>query len=115
MLGNYLTFDGKQFPNPQPPTMDIATVENVTTSEAGNDLVVVIRPAKRSWSFTFNLSPLKKEVLKALCQKESVQMTYMGAPYRVRIRDYSEQLVEGSEWLRNVDGLYTCTVKVMEF
>ena len=115
MLGNYLSFDGKVFPNPQPPTMDITTIENVTTSEAGTDLIVVIRPAKRSWSFTFNLSPLQKEVLKALCQEESVQMTYMSTPYRVRIRDYSEHLVEGSEWLRSVDGLYNCTVKVTEF
>lgn len=115
MLGNYITFDNVAFPNPQPPTMTAKTIENVSTSEAGTDLVVVVRPAKHSWSFTFNLSYLMKERLRVLCQKESVSMTYMGVIYTVRLRDFTEALVEGSEWLRNVDGLYTCTVNVTEF
>ena len=115
MLGNYINFDNVAFPNPQPPTMTSRTIENVSTSEAGTDLVVVVRNSKREWSFTFNLSYLMKERLRILCQHESVQMTYMGNIYTVRLRDFTEALVEGSEWLRNVNGLYTCTVKVTEF
>ena len=115
MLGYYLKFNNVAFPNPEPPTMNISAIENVNQSEAGTDLVVVVRAAKREWSFNFNLSYLMKERLKLLCQQESVEMEYMGNTYQVRLRDFSESLVEGSEWLRNLDGLYTCSVKVTEF
>lgn len=115
MLGYYLAFNNVEFPNPLPPTMSIKTIENVNTSEAGTDLVVVIRPAKRSWSFSFNLSYAKKELLRQYCTREKITMTYMGNNYTVRLRDFSEKLVEGSEWLRSVDGLYECTVTVTEF
>lgn len=115
MLGNYLAFNGVEFPNPLPPTMQIKTIENVNTSEAGTDLVVVVRPAKRSWSFNFNLSYTKKELLRQYCTREKVNMTYMGNTYVVRLRDFSEKLVEGSEWLRSVDGLYECSVNATEF
>ena len=115
MLGNYLAFNDVEFPNPLPPTMQIKTIENVNTSEAGTDLVVVVRPAKRSWSFNFNLSPTKKTLLQELCAREKVTMTYMGNTYTVRLRDFSEKLVEGSEWLRSVNGLYECSVTVTEF
>lgn len=115
MLGNYLKFNNVTFPNPKPPTMDVKTIENVTRSEAGTDLVVVVRPAKRSWKFIFNLSPIKKEVLRQLCLEEQVTMTYMGSTYTVRIRDYSESLVEGSEWMTQVNGLYEVSVSVTEY
>ena len=114
MLGNYLLFNNVTFPNPLPPTMSITTIETVNTSEAGTDLVTVVRPAKRSWAFTFQLSPEKKELLRQYCTREKVNMTYMGNTYVVRVRDFTEALVEGSEWLRNIDGLYTCTVNVTE-
>lgn len=115
MLGNYLTFNGATFPNPIAPTKTAKTIENVSQSEAGTDLVVVVRSAKRSWSMTFNLSPTKKNVLEALCLEESVTMVYMGSTYTVRLRDYTEKLVENSEWNGTVDGLYECSVSVTEF
>lgn len=115
MLGYYLTFDGKQFPNPLPPSMSMKAIETVTESEAGTDLVIVTRAGKRTWDFTFELSYTTKERLKALCLKEKVTMVYMGTSYTVRLRDYTEQLVQGSEWLRTVNGLYTCTVKVTQY
>ena len=115
MLGNYLLFNNVEFPNPLPPTMSIKTIENVNQSEAGTDLVVVVRPAKRTWSFSFNLSYAKKELLRQYCTREKTTMTYMGNNYTVRLRDFSEKLVEGSEWLRSVDGLYECSVTVTEF
>lgn len=115
MLGNYLSFNNVVFPNPLPPTMAIKTIENVSTSEAGTDLVTVVRPAKRSWNFSFNLSPEKKELLRQYCTREKVNMTYMGTTYVVRVRDFSEKLVEGSEWLSTTEGLFECTVTVTEF
>lgn len=115
MLGNYLKFNNEVFPNPITPTKTSKTLENVSQSEAGTDLVVVIRPSKMAWQFKFNLSPGKKEKLEALCQEESTTMEYMGNTYTVRVRDYQENLVEGSECLSSVNGLYECSVKVTEF
>lgn len=115
MLGDYLKFNNEVFPNPITPTKSSKTLENVSQSEAGTDLVVVIRPSKKTWSFKFNLSPGKKAILESLCEDESTTMIYMGNTYTVRVRDYQEQLVEGSEWLNTVEGLYECSVKVTEF
>ena len=42
-------------------------------------------------------------------------MTYMGTTYTVRLRGFQDGLVENSEWARNTDGLFTVSVKAMEF
>lgn len=115
MLGDYLKFNEVSFPNPITPTRSSKTVENVVQSEAGTDLVCVVRPSKNTWTFNFNLSPGKRDILKGLCEDESTQMFYMGSTYKVRVRDFSEKLVEGSEWLSSTNGLFTCSVKVTEF
>ncbi len=115
MLGNYLTFNDTVFPNPIGPKRTVKTLENVSQSEAGTDLVVVIRPAKNSWSFKFNLSKKTRDILEALCKDESTTMVYMGKTYTVRVRNFKEDLVEGSEWSSKVDGLYECSCDVTEF
>lgn len=115
MLGNYLTFNGKVFPNPVSQKRNSKTVENVSQSEAGTDLVCVVRPSKNLWSFSFNLSPAKRAVLESLCEDESTTMIYQGVTYTVRVRDFQEELVEGSEWLTSTEGLFKCSVKVTEF
>lgn len=115
MLGNYLQFNGENFPNPLTPTRNSKTVENVNQSEAGTDLVCVVRASKNTWKFSFQLTPYTQSTLLQLCKAESVQMTYMGVTYKVRVRNYSEKLVEGSEWLEAVNGLYECSVDITEF
>lgn len=115
MLGKYLKFNNETFPNPITPSMSSKTIENVSQSEAGTDLVCVVRASKKSWPFSFNLSKGKRDILEALCEYESTQMTYMGKTYTVRVRNFKDKLVEGSEWLPSVDGLYECSVDVTEF
>lgn len=115
MLGDYLKFNEVTFPNPVSSSRSSKTLENVSQSEAGTDLVCMIRSSKNIWSFTFNLSPGKRDILKGLCEDESTQMEYMGSIYTVRVRDFSEKLVEGSEWLSSTNGLFVCSVKVTEF
>lgn len=115
MLGYYLEFNNEAFPNPITPTMSSKTLENVSTSEAGTDLVTIIRSSKKSWSFSFNLTSAKRDILKGLCQQESTTMTYMGVNYTVRVRNYQEKLVENSEWVDRSEGLYQCSVSVTEF
>jgi len=115
MLGYYLQFNGVQFPNPKTPSRSQKTIENVSQSEAGTDLVCVVRAAKNTWSFSFNLSSKTRDILKAICQQESTSMTYMGTTYTVRVRDFKEKLVENSEWVTRSEGLYECSVNVTEF
>ena len=115
MLGNYLKFNNEIFPNPISSSKTSKTLENISQSESGTDLVTVIRPSKQTWTFSFNLTPAKKNLLQEICKEESTSMFYQGKTYQVRVRDYSEQLVEGSEWLSAVDGLFSCSVKVTEF
>ena len=117
MLGKYLTIDGKSFPNPLPSsTHSMDAVENVSQSEAGTDLIVFTRAEKNAWNMNFNLTYHSKEVLKAICKKPKVTMIYMGNTYTVRVRNFSERLVEGSEWLQAApNGLYEVSVKVTEY
>ena len=115
MLGYYLKFNGADFPNPASVSMTSDMIENVSQSEAGTDLVTMVRPSKKTWNFTFNLSSAKKDVLKGLCLLEYVTMVYMGTTYTVRLRGYQDNLVENSEWAANTDGLFTVSVKAMEF
>ena len=115
MLGYYLKFNNESFPNPETPTRSQKTIENVSQSEAGTDLVCVVRAAKNYWSFTFKLSSMKRDILKAICQQEQTSMTYMGTTYTVRVRDFKEKLVKDSEWVALSEGLYECSVNVTEF
>jgi len=115
MLGNYLKFNDNTFPNPIQAKENSKTLENVSNSEAGTDLVVVIRNSKKTWDFSFDLSKGKRDVLENICKEEATTMSYKGQSYTVRVRDFSSQLVEGSEWLLSADGLYKCSVKVTEY
>lgn len=115
MLGNYLKFNNKTFPNPIQPTENSNSIENVSNSEAGTDLVVVVRSSKKTWNFSFDLSKAKRDILEGICKEESTTMLYQGKTYTVRVRDFSCQLVEGSEWLAAAEGLYKCSVKVTEY
>lgn len=115
MLGEYLKFNNVVFPKPIAPTMASKTLENVSTSEAGTDLVCIIRASKKSWNFKFNLTAPKKDIIKALCADETVSMYYMGTTYTVRIRDYSERFIDGSEYLTRTNGLFEVSVKVTEY
>ena len=115
MLGNYLKFNGTTFPNPTSAQMTSKTIENVQTSEAGSDLVVVVRSSKKAWSLSFNLTSRTKEILKGICQEESTTMYYMGISYTVRVRDFQEKLAPNSEWVKTSEGLFECSVKVTEY
>lgn len=115
MLGNYLSFDSATFPNPIAPTKTMNPVETVTQSEAGTDLVVVARSAKHTWNMAFELSYEKKTKLESVCKKNKVTMVYQGKTYYVRVRNYQEKTVDGSEWLSNANGLYQVSVNVTEY
>jgi hypothetical protein len=115
MLGNYLKFNNNTFPNPVSVTRSSKTIENVSQSEAGTDLVCVVRAVKESWSMSFNLTSRTRDILKEICKEESTSLYYMGNTYTVRVRDFQEKLVQDSEWVSTSEGLYQVTVKITEF
>jgi hypothetical protein len=115
MLQNYLKFNNVYFPNPVKSDSSQMTVEQVKQSEAGTDLVILVRASKLKWNFTFNLTPATRNLLKEICKRESVTMNYMNTDYTVRVRDYKETLQAGSEWSQDVDGLWVCTVTVTQY
>ena len=116
MLGNYLSFDDKVFPNPiSEPLKSANPVETVVLSEAGTDLVVMSRSAKHAWNFSFELSSERKAELAEICKKLKVTMVYQGVSYKVRVRNYQERTVSGSEWLSNANGLYRVSVNVTKY
>ena len=115
MLGEYLKFNNVEFPRPTSNSMSSKTIENVTQSEAGDDLVTMVRSSKKSWSFSFNLTSGKKDILEALCEDEYTMMYFCGRTYKVRVREFQQKLENGSEWLTRTDGLFTCSVKVTEY
>lgn len=115
MLGDYLKFNDVIFPRPRSNSMQSKTVENVTQSEAGDDLVTIVRNSKKSWSFSFDLTSKTKDFLEALCKDEYTMMYFCGQTYKVRVRDFQQNLIEGSEWLTRTEGLFTCSVKVSEY
>ena len=115
MLGNYLKFNSTEFPNPTSCSMTSSTIENVSQSEAGTDLVCIVRNSKRKWSMSFDLTSGKRDTLRALCQAESTQMYYMGTTFTVRVRDFKEQLAKDSEYVTRSEGLFKCSVNITEF
>jgi hypothetical protein len=115
MLGKYLSFNDVTFPNPIGPSQTSNPVETVVVSEAGTDLVVMSRASKSAWNFSFELSAAKKNELKAISRQAKTKMVYQGVTYFVRVRNFQEKLVEGSEWLKNIDGLFQVSVTVTEY
>ena len=113
--GDYLKFNGVIFPRPISPSRTSKTIENVNQSEAGTDLITIVRTSKNSWNFTFNLTSRTRDFLLSLCSDESTVMLYQGVSYNVRVRDFNEKFVDGSEWIDRTNGLFVCSVKVTEF
>ena len=75
MLGNYLKFNNETFPNPTSPSMASKTLENVSQSEAGTDLVCIVRPSNKSWTVKFTLTSGKAETRTDGLYEVSVKVT----------------------------------------
>lgn len=118
MLGKFIKIDDEQFPNPVPGTFNDALypVENLFTSEDGQQLSNVVRLNRRGWSATFNCTEYMKNRIKDKCMKPSCTCVIDDISMSGRLRTSSpSNLVAGSEYTPETNGLWVVSVTFEEF
>lgn len=111
---NYVNLNGVALPNPESWQIKYTHLENVKQSEAGNDLGIVTRLNKRTFSATFNCTSYGADKLKAICSLTTCVLNYRGESIEVRPRLSVDKLQPGSEYLSNTDGLFVVSLALTE-
>lgn len=110
MLGRkFILIDGVQLPTPtQGPKITMKNLESVMTSEAGTDLVDVIRLEKKSIACTFQTTSLWKKKLEDIGKEPTVYFQ-MGqdTAFLVRPRVTKVDMFNDSHIVDGTDGLWT--------
>ena len=115
MLGKgFLSINGTAIPNPVDFDIDFEAIENVLTSEAGTDLVNVVRLNKRTFSGTWNLSSNWLGQFQSFANSRLVTLTYLGVDYSCRARGFSAKLVENSARTHGTDGLWEVSLDFIQ-
>lgn len=116
MLGAcFLTIDGVGIPNPVSFSESYESVENVNQSEAGTDVVSVVRLGKLVLDCTWNASSFLKHKLENYSTINSVTVRYNGITRHMRMRDYSASLKEGSaRSIESSNGLWSVSATLTE-
>lgn len=115
MLGSgFITINTKTY-TPTTFSYKSRAIENILTSEAGTDLVNVVRLKK----YTFELSwegityDLMTE-LEAYCYQNFVTFVWKGTSYSCRAREGSMNMIDRSWKYKNSDGLWNFTMTLTE-
>lgn len=118
MLGRkYLIANGERLPTPTTPIkIKKKNRENVITSEAGTDIVDIIRLQKRTVTCSFQVSSRWKKKLEDLADETTV---FLGIgttelPFKCRPRMTSCDLFDGSQEVAGTDGLWTISMTFEE-
>lgn len=115
MLGKrYLSINGTPIPNPISFKISHDEDETINLSEAGTELVRVRRLDKKKFSGTWNLTSFWLKKFEGWCTSNSVTLTYQGRDYTCRMRDYTPQLVENSEYTETSEGLWKISPTLTE-
>lgn len=117
MLGRkFIKVDGVRLPSPTSgPKNKPKDYENVMTSEAGTDLVDVIRLQKKNISCTFQVSSFWKAKLEAICNESTVSVQIgTDTAFTCRPRLTSCDMYQDSHLVDGTDGLYTMTINFLE-
>lgn len=114
MLGKYISINSTVLPNPTSFRMDEETIENVFQSEAGTDIVAVIRTGKRKASATFQVGSFWLEKLRSFSRSASQPVVIDGTSMTMRIRSFSADLLPNSENIEGTDGLWTVSMEFIE-
>lgn len=117
MLGKFIQINNEKLPVPNPDSYNegFTPIENVATSEAGTDLVSVVRLDKFHWSGSFNCSSALKAKLVTWCQSPSVSCVIDGVSYNGRLRMADMNLYNNSAYTNGTQGLWIITVNFEEF
>lgn len=111
---NYLTLNGVSLPNPDNWQIKYNHIESVKQSEAGDDLGIVTRLNKRTFSASFNSTSYGADKLKQICSLTTCTLVYRGESITVRPRLNVDKLQSGSEYLSNTDGLFVVSLTLTE-
>lgn len=122
MLKDYpIKIENTAIPFPLEMTESYETVEDVVTSEAGTDMINVIRTRKLSLAITMRVSSTWKsffDLMSARLLPITLSLydtsTHAYLTHSVRMRDYSSSLVRHSEDLAISDGVYDVTFNLLE-
>lgn len=114
MLGKYISVNSVTLPNPKSFSLNEETVEHVYESEAGTDLTQVVRYGKVSAKATFQVSSFWRDKLRAYTMAATQSVTIDGDSMTMRVRNFSEKLIENSENVEGTDGLWTVSLDFIE-
>lgn len=110
MLGRkYIQIDGEALPTPATFSDESELLEEENLSEAGTDLVMIIRENKAVFSFTVQVSSRWRDKIKAYTRQATCSLTFDGQTYHGRLRKAGAfELAERSNLTENTNGLWTC-------
>ena len=122
MLKNYpLKFDGTAIPFPNSYDISNSVIENVNTSEAGTDIVQIKRMAKMTISLSFRLMDSYLAFFEGYAYSTStITVSIYDATTKayttkiMRMRDFSYKLVEKSELVNDINGMYDISFSLVE-
>ena len=117
MLGRgFIKVDNEQLPTPTTgPKIRIKNIESVLQSEAGTDLVDVIRLNKRTVSCSFQVTSTWKDKLLVIGNRSTVSVqigTETAFTCRPRIANYD--MYQDSHTVAGTDGLWTVSMNFEE-
>jgi len=115
MLGKgYIKLNGETIPNPTGLTIADQNIDNIKTSETGEDVGTTSRLRKQTFQFTFRSSSHGKAKIVHFCEMTECTMTFNGVDKYGRLRITSEKLAADSELCQNTDGIWDLSVQFIE-
>lgn len=114
MLGQYVTIDGVKYPNTKKPKFKYNNGEIRKQSEGYTDLLSIHRLQKLTNEFTFRVDSKWRNKIKQDCMKPIVNAVIIDKVCQGTLRLIDEEIVEGSEFIPNTNGLWIMKVVFTE-
>ena len=122
MLKNYpIKFDGTAIPFPNSYDISNSVIENVNESEAGIDIVQIRRMQKMTLSLSFRLMDSYLAFFEGYAYSSStIEVSIYDAVTKayttktMRLRDFKYKLVEKSELVNDINGMYDISFSLIE-
>lgn len=122
MLADFpILFNNTAIPNPNSYSESSEVVEEVNETEAGTDVVIMVRKDKLTASLSFNCSSLWAKKFAEFRDAEPLSVSIYDAKteaYKtrsMRIRSYQSNLIENSWRSRRTNGLYEISFELKEY
>lgn len=115
-LGNhYIRIANYDLPNPRSFKVNYQNIENSKMMEDGRDVTYVQRLEKRTWDLKFQVTAYWRNILRSL-GSDSINYAQIDGEIisEVRFRIKDETLKEGSEHIKDTNGLWTMQVQIFE-